>query len=499
MSQTFKLLGICLVFFIVYSAYAIWNFSLFHTDALVAEVDQVVWKYSHMQIPITTLGSYPFASVLSYHTEFFLALLSIFYRIYQSPITLFVSQGLIVSFGAYMVALWIKNKTKNDDIAIVVMVCFLGFFGLQQLMSVHIYSLDLGIAWVMGFIYFLDRRQIPFSIILLILALSTREEIGIITGCIALVYYFSRKDKLALVTALVSLLFVGLIFLVYFPQITHTKYDQSIYADVLNSFKPKQTFKPFSVNTKEAQEHADMIQSVLSQLPPDVPLAGSDNILSHISQRAQVYQLYMTHKQLPICSGGQCVWIGWLGSPSYIIIDTSQAIGSSSKEEMLEALSLMESANYLKIYLKKGDIRVYIPDPKILGDGLLAEYYPNQILFGDPSVSRVDPQIHFRWTDATNFSVRWSGFIKSEFSEEYTFYARRDDGIRVWINGELIINKWFDHAEREYTGIALLPAGQKVPIVVEYYQNQGVAIADLSWSSASTPKEIIPQTALYSY
>jgi hypothetical protein len=50
----------------------------------------------------------------------------------------------------------------------------------------------------------------------------------------------------------------------------------------------------------------------------------------------------------------------------------------------------------------------------------------------------------------------------------------------------------------EYSGSIGLTAGQKYDIKLEYYEFSGGATLQLSWSSASTAKQIIPQSQLYS-
>src|SRR6478609_6498572 len=63
-----------------------------------------------------------------------------------------------------------------------------------------------------------------------------------------------------------------------------------------------------------------------------------------------------------------------------------------------------------------------------------------------PVVTQSDPQINFDWgkgspasgVDPSTFSVRWTGKIKPAFSETYTFTTTADDGVRLWVNGQLI-------------------------------------------------------------
>jgi hypothetical protein len=83
------------------------------------------------------------------------------------------------------------------------------------------------------------------------------------------------------------------------------------------------------------------------------------------------------------------------------------------------------------------------------GSGLDATYYENLHLGHPAAVSRVDPAIDFDWRDgpitpnASDFvSVRWTGKIRSSWSLVHTFFALADEGARLWIDDELIIDRW---------------------------------------------------------
>ena len=95
------------------------------------------------------------------------------------------------------------------------------------------------------------------------------------------------------------------------------------------------------------------------------------------------------------------------------------------------------------------------------------------------------------------FSVRWTGQVQPQYSETYTFYTNSDDGIRLWVNGQLVVNNWTDHGPTENSGPIALVANQRYDIVLEFYENGGGAIAQLSWSSASQTKQIIPSNRLF--
>ncbi|MCS6910677.1 MAG: PA14 domain-containing protein [Anaerolineales bacterium] len=119
-----------------------------------------------------------------------------------------------------------------------------------------------------------------------------------------------------------------------------------------------------------------------------------------------------------------------------------------------------------------------------------AEYYNDRSLSGSPTFTRCEGSINYDWGGSPgngvgddNFSVRWTGrhyFRKGN----YTFIARADDGIRVWVDGSLIIDAWRDQAPTEYRAKRSLSAGEH-EIKVEFYENSGGAVAQVGWEQAS--------------
>ena len=144
------------------------------------------------------------------------------------------------------------------------------------------------------------------------------------------------------------------------------------------------------------------------------------------------------------------------------------------------------------------------PPPVGSGVGLRGDYYDN-IDFTGARIRRVDPVVNFDWgggspdpsMGADQFSVRWNGSVQPRFSETYTFYFVADDGIRLWVNNQLIIDRYFDQAPTEWSGVISLQAGQLYDIRIDYFEDGGGATAQLLWSSPSVAKEIVPSTQLY--
>jgi glucose/arabinose dehydrogenase len=145
------------------------------------------------------------------------------------------------------------------------------------------------------------------------------------------------------------------------------------------------------------------------------------------------------------------------------------------------------------------------PPPVGNGNGLLGAYFNNADLTASV-FERTDATVNFSWgtgspgtaIGADTFSVRWTGQVEARFTETFAFRTTSDDGVRLWINNQLIIDQWNNHAATDHTGSIALTAGQRYDVRMEYYENTGQAVARLGWSSPSQPFQIIPQSQLYS-
>ena len=140
------------------------------------------------------------------------------------------------------------------------------------------------------------------------------------------------------------------------------------------------------------------------------------------------------------------------------------------------------------------------------GNGLLATYYSSSNFTGT-AIQRIDPQVNFNWQTGSpmagipsdGFSVAWTGSLKPAKTGSYTFYTTSDDGVRLYVNGQLAINNWTDHSATENASTAIsLTAGQIYSLRMEYYERLGSAVAQLRWSSSQVSKALIPQSVLFS-
>ena len=153
-----------------------------------------------------------------------------------------------------------------------------------------------------------------------------------------------------------------------------------------------------------------------------------------------------------------------------------------------------------------GPTQPKIPD----GDGLLGTYYEGR-KYQTEIFKRTDGQIDFSWgkgaplvttgpdmlMTSDTFSVRWNGYITPEFSEDYTFATTTDDGVRLWIDDQLIIDNWTRQAEPDNQASITLEAGKFYELRMDYFEAYGSASAQLGWSSNSQALEIVSTENLY--
>ena len=179
---------------------------------------------------------------------------------------------------------------------------------------------------------------------------------------------------------------------------------------------------------------------------------------------------------------------------------------------VIAQLNLLSGANYTVGTESNAAVVIY-PSPTAVGTGLQGQYYTNSstnysstINFNSTNLflTRVDPTVDFNWTNGTVpdlsnglYCVRWTGEVEPQFSETYFFSVQSDDGCMLWVNDQLLINKWQKQGLTTWTNTITLQAGTRYDIRLDYFQGGGAAQAHLSWYSPSQPEEIIPNTCLY--
>jgi len=132
-------------------------------------------------------------------------------------------------------------------------------------------------------------------------------------------------------------------------------------------------------------------------------------------------------------------------------------------------------------------------EPNDTFSGWKGEYFGNRELQGNPVLVRDEPQIDFNWGEgrpaaslpADHFSARWQRRVSFE-PGTYRFFLRMDDGARVYMDSQLILDEWEDGADRTVSVDVILPAGERA-LQVEFFESSGVARVGFWWQLAPTP------------
>jgi YVTN family beta-propeller protein len=145
------------------------------------------------------------------------------------------------------------------------------------------------------------------------------------------------------------------------------------------------------------------------------------------------------------------------------------------------------------------------PLPPGSGVGLRANYFANLTFTQPAALKRVD-RVNFTWEDspgpgvpADRFSVRWIGKIEAPVSGMFQLQTDSDEGIRVWIDGQLVIDNFSRHTLETNTSEPIeLVAGQKYVIRIDYYEVNGSATAVLRWRMpGDTGFSVVPRNRLF--
>lgn len=143
------------------------------------------------------------------------------------------------------------------------------------------------------------------------------------------------------------------------------------------------------------------------------------------------------------------------------------------------------------------------------GTGLTGHYYndgKSGARFTTLVLTRIDGSIDFNWNTGTpapvvqqdNFSVRWTGQIQVPVTGTYRFATTADDGVRLWVNGQRMLNSWGGRAVAISSSAGItLTGGVRYTIVLEFYERDALAQIQLRWTPPGQPESVIPSTSLF--
>lgn len=140
------------------------------------------------------------------------------------------------------------------------------------------------------------------------------------------------------------------------------------------------------------------------------------------------------------------------------------------------------------------------------GTGLHGAYFNGkQDPSGTPSATELDSQINFNWNGnspingvaGSNWAGEWTGQIQALTTGSYTLTTNSDDGVRVYINGNLLIDNYTYHGPTLNSGTINFVAGQKYNIDIKFFQGGGGSVLQLFWASTALPTQLVPTSQLY--
>ncbi|HON90287.1 MAG TPA: PA14 domain-containing protein [Sedimentisphaerales bacterium] len=137
------------------------------------------------------------------------------------------------------------------------------------------------------------------------------------------------------------------------------------------------------------------------------------------------------------------------------------------------------------------------------GLGVQAEYFAGAELAGTPILTVQENAIDHNWGSnevagglKDNVSARWTADLEAPFTETVQFITTSDDGVRLWLNGKLLLDNWTSHSSADDIASVNLVAGQFYRLKMEWFENGGNAVAQLAWQSPSIARQIIPAGVL---
>jgi len=204
--------------------------------------DQTVWRYSQFQNPITTIDAFPDKTKLATHVELVYALLSPFYWIWSSRKMLLLLEPAFVCSAAFAIYLLARKRDISELVSNAIIFSYLAFYGVQNALWFDVHSITFGAAFVAWFIYFLDTRRHKWSLVFLLLAITSKENVALVTFLISFVYFIHKKDKTHLLHMAISFAYLLFIYKLYFPYIVKMPYLYQNKGGLLSNLNPLSLF-----------------------------------------------------------------------------------------------------------------------------------------------------------------------------------------------------------------------------------------------------------------
>ncbi len=209
---------VCSVFLLAYLTLSLIKHTHFGTGYDLAIANQVVWEYSKFLSPISSVHAFAFSSVLVDHIEFIYIFLSPLYWLFPDAKTLIILQSILIGVSGIPIYLLARKYKINIYLSLSILISYFMFYGVQNALWSDVHSLVFGAVFLSFFIFFLDTdRKLP-TILFFFLAITSKEDIALLTFLISLVYFIRTRNRLPIYLMLGSIIYSFLIFFVYFPH-----------------------------------------------------------------------------------------------------------------------------------------------------------------------------------------------------------------------------------------------------------------------------------------
>jgi hypothetical protein len=221
--------------------------------------------------------------------------------------------------------------------------------------------------------------------------------------------------------------------------------------------------------------------------------------------------------------GDHQVTLGWTTHPGAVSYDIERSTTSGSTYSVVAAgltgttftnVALDSQTTYYYRVVAVDSSGHRYPSQEVVGTplrlgsgtGLTGSYFNTVDLSGPVTLQRVDPTVDFNWgggspdpiVNADDFSVRWTGRVQAPVTGAFTFATNSDDGVRLWVDGQLVIDNWTQHGDTLNTSAPVsLEVGHQYDIRLEWFERGGAAVIRLEWAYPGQPLQVIPQTQLY--
>ncbi|KKW01417.1 MAG: Galactose oxidase [Parcubacteria group bacterium GW2011_GWA2_48_9] len=216
----------------------------------------------------------------------------------------------------------------------------------------------------------------------------------------------------------------------------------------------------------------------------------------------QQWAWYKKHRNVFMVLSGHMDTTGYLkgmgdsGNDIHQMLSDYQSYGNGGNG-YLRIIRFSPQTNTVNIKTYSPTLNQYIPAHEYQFDffpydSFKAEYYNNKDMSGVPAYTTTVSTINSDWGNSTphpavtsdRFSARWTGYWDLN-AGQYNFIMTTDDGMRVYVDGELItgLDKWFDQAETTYVVPVTIANSGRHEIYVEYYEDLGTAKARLYWTN----------------